>query len=72
MALRGTDGDENSQRPISNRPPDAIRPHMRFVANREGGLKGLQARLPATRKAKVPPASFSSPFAVVGLKSAAG
>jgi hypothetical protein len=30
MALRATDADENPQGPITNRPPDAIRPHKRF------------------------------------------
>jgi len=29
MAHRATKGDENSHRPIINRPPDAIRPHLR-------------------------------------------
>jgi hypothetical protein len=28
MALRATKGNENLHRPITNRPPDAIRPHM--------------------------------------------
>jgi hypothetical protein len=30
MALCATKGDENSHSPITNRLPDAIRPHMRF------------------------------------------
>jgi hypothetical protein len=42
MAIRATKRDENSHRPITNRLPDAIRPHMQSrqyeAFDRAGGL----------------------------------
>jgi hypothetical protein len=35
MGLQLMKGDENSHRPITNRPPDAIRPHMRLSSQDE-------------------------------------
>jgi hypothetical protein len=56
MSLRATKEDENPQRPITNRPPDAVRPHMRPSQHEDLDRAphhrcGLSSRCNATLKA---------------------